>query len=240
MITKLQVKHIQSLRDKKIRLALNEFIVEGIKIVEELLVSSFEVKQIFAIKSWIDSHAKSNFLIQEITEFELQKISCLKTPNAVVAIAALPKHENVIPKKVSLVLDSIQDPGNVGSIIRIADWFGIETVYVNEHCADAFNEKVVQATMGGIFRVKIIQEDFEKLFSQNKHLPVYAATLNGKPLNEYTKIKQGFILLGNESKGINQMLQSLANHQLTISKIGEAESLNVAVAAGIICDRLLS
>jgi RNA methyltransferase, TrmH family len=240
MITKAQVKHIRSLDDKKIRLETNEFVVEGVKMVNELLQSKISIKHLYSNLVWANEHANYAELITVCTDSELERISFLKTPHSVIAIAALPSytHEDCAP--LALVLDSIQDPGNMGSIIRIADWFGIPSIYVNEACADAYNPKVVQASMGSIFRVNIIQTDLLLLLKENTEKQIFAAILKGKNINHYNKIESGLILLGNESKGIHPDLQQLANQHITIPRIGEAESLNVAVAAGIICNCLLS
>ncbi len=243
MITKAQVKHIRSLADKKSRIELNQFVVEGDKMVRELIHSNLIISKIYSSADWARLYLNDN---QQSVEFEivsaseLESLSLMSTPNQVIAIAELPTHNHQLVKGVSLVLDTIQDPGNMGSIIRIADWFGIEKVYCTVDSADAFNPKVIQASMGSIFRVKILSCDIGLLLENNPDIPSYAAVINGQSLNEFEKIDEGFILIGNESRGVDDKLIKKCKHRITIPKFGEAESLNAAVATGIICYALLS
>lgn len=242
MITKAQVKHIRSLDDKKYRNECKEFVVEGEKMVEELLNSSLTIIRIYATKNWIDKNSNKNKQIErvEILESELARISLLSTPNQVLAIVKIPFYENKKPSNVSLVLDKIQDPGNLGSIVRIADWFNINAVYCSLDTVDVYNSKVVQASMGSVFRIKVIYCDLNVLLKENKSLPSYVAILKGDDLATIQKIKEGFIIIGNESKGVNNTLIDLSTHKISIQRKGQAESLNAAVATGIICHSLLS
>jgi TrmH family RNA methyltransferase len=139
----------------------------------------------------------------------------------------------------SLMLDEIQDPGNMGTIIRTADWFGIKNIICSNECADCYNPKVVQASMGSLGRVNIIYTQLEEFIHENKGISIYAATLTGKHLSSFTKLKEGIILIGNESKGVKENLLRLAAEQITIPKYGEAESLNAGVAAGIILSHII-
>ncbi|MBL7765282.1 MAG: RNA methyltransferase [Chitinophagaceae bacterium] len=242
MITKAQVKHIRSLEDKKNRRATGQFVVEGDKMVRELLSSSLRTLEIFATSDWLEVHANnipSNTLIHEVSESMLSSLSFLTTPNKVLALAALPAGLESEVRGVSLVLDDIQDPGNMGTLIRTADWFGVKQIYASPATADAFNPKVVQASMGSVFRVNISVTDITQLLKENHKLPAYAAVLGGEDIGKVGKIKEGFIVLGNESKGIHPEILARCKHKLTIPKHGQAESLNVAVAAGIICQALL-
>lgn len=137
------------------------------------------------------------------------------------------------------MLDTIQDPGNLGTIIRCADWFGVNQIICSQDCVDVFNPKVVQSTMGSICRVQVIYEDLLSFIRANSKVPIYAATLNGYDISSQPAIQTGIILIGNESKGIGAELISMANHHITIPKRGKAESLNAAVATGIILSHLL-
>lgn len=242
MISKAQVKHIRSLDDKKKRYECKQFIVEGDKMVRELLHSDLEIVEIFAIEDWIlrnDSICRQKNSLTEITDSELSRISGLKTPNEVLAIVALPDNEKIPLLSKAIALDNIQDPGNLGSIIRIADWYGVEYIICNTHTADVYNSKVLQATMGSIFRVKCFYTDLESFLLQNNGMDKYACVLDGQNVNELDKMKEGIIIIGNESKGIDEKLVALCNQKVTIPKKGRAESLNAAVAAGIICNALL-
>jgi TrmH family RNA methyltransferase len=176
----------------------------------------------------------------KITEFELQKISLLHTPNKVIAVFNKKEAEVLnVNKTISLMLDNIQDPGNMGTIIRIADWFSIKNIICSTNCADAYNAKVVQSSMGSLGRVNIMYTDLKNFVNNNRDIPVFAATLAGKSISTFNKLNEGFILIGNESKGVNEELLQLASGQITIPKFGEAESLNAAVATGIILSHIV-
>jgi TrmH family RNA methyltransferase len=241
MITKAQVKHIQSLEDKKYRYKCNEFVVEGEKMVQELINSSLTINCIYATKDWIEKNPMlKNILIEEIQSFELEKMSSLSTPNMVLAIVQIPANTPISPKGVSIVLDRIQDPGNLGSIIRIADWFGIDTVYCSEDTVDVYNSKVVQASMGSVFRIKTHYSNIEHLLAANKQISSYVAILKGENITAHKSIQEGFIIIGNESKGVSDSIINLSTHKISIQRKGQAESLNAAIATGIICHALLS
>lgn len=242
MLSKKIVKYIQSLSHKKLRDEENSFIAEGPKVVAELLSSgTLSCTIICADASWLIENKKllkttSPENIFEAEEISLDRISLLKTPNRVVAVFEK-KSEVKFPEiknKISLMLDDIQDPGNLGTIIRIADWFGIENIICSQNSADCYNPKVVQATMGSIVRVNIYYTSLFPFIDAHKNISVYAASLSGIPLPEFNKITEGIILIGNESAGINEDLLKKANQKITIPKYGHAESLNVAVATGII------
>ena len=236
MITKNQVKYIQSLGQKKWRDSEQVFIAEGPKLVNELLIAgNCKIIQLYALKEWIDNSGTAVEII-EVSIDELQKISQLTTPNHVLAIAEKIKWENepVIKDGISLALDEIQDPGNVGTIIRLADWFGVKNMFCSMNCADAYNPKVVQASMGSITRVRVEYTDLHLFLEKNKELPIYATTLNGRDITKMDKLDEGIIVIGNESKGISDEILKLANIQITIPGKGKAESLNAAVATGII------
>lgn len=243
MLSKTIVKYIQSLSHKKVRDEEGVFIAEGPKVVAEFLSSNLlKCKNIYALKSWIDEQQTDfkNIPDEEISDIELGKISLLKTPNKVLAVFYKKQQPSVeIQNKISLMLDDIQDPGNLGTIIRTADWFGVKNIICSNDCVDCYNPKVVQASMGSLARVNIIYQDLPEFINKNKNIKVYAAALNGKNIFSYEKIKQGIILIGNESKGISEDLIDQATEKITIPKQGRAESLNAAVACGIILSHLV-
>lgn len=242
MLTNAQIKHIKLLADKKYRTEAGLFVVEGEKLVEEALQSTFHVPQIYVLEDVADSFAKK---ISGATElyplkpFQFARLSAMHTPPTVLAVIEMPAEEVVPSAPIKLVLDRIQDPGNMGTLLRIADWFGIEEIIYSPESVNPFNPKVVQASMGSIFRVRMIESDLHSHIRQSK-LPLYAATLSGRPIQEMSPIREGELLFGNESSGIHPSLLSLATEEISILRKGNAESLNVAVAAGIICHHLLS
>jgi TrmH family RNA methyltransferase len=242
MIVKSKVKYINSLGDKKLRDADKVFIAEGPKIINELLGEpSIEPKEIFALKDWIQEHTNPSLPITEIDDILLGRLSFLSTPNKVIGLFSMPERRPLsLKNKVSIVADGIQDPGNLGTIVRCADWFGVRQVICSKDCADIFNPKAVQSTMGSIARVNVYYEDLNTVLTQNRdNIKIYAATLNGSDIKKIEPVAEGVIIIGNESKGISDNLLSLAHEKITISKKGKAESLNAAVATGIILSHLL-
>lgn len=244
MLVKSKLKYIQSLGQKKPRDEAGAFIAEGPKLVKELLESAPDaIEEIYALKEWIEENKKllTKNTVVEISDQELERISQLSTPNKVLAvIKKISTDEPIFTKeKITLALDTIQDPGNLGTIIRTADWFGVEQIVCSKDCADVYNPKVVQATMGSIARAKIFYVDLGKWLAQQKDVRIYAAVLEGQDVTAMKKINEGIILIGNESKGISNEILKLANVKITIPKKGKAESLNAAVAAGVVLGCLL-
>lgn len=236
-MVKSKVKYIQSLSHKKQRDADNVFVAEGPKIINELLNEpAFGVVEIFALPQWRKEHPLLDSIpFTEIDEPLLEKISALSTPNQVVGIFRKPEIAPFDPAgKISLLLNSIQDPGNLGTIIRCADWFGIDQVMCSRDTADVYNSKAVQATMGSISRVKVYYDDLLLVMQNHAQVTTYAATLNGNDVKSIGFIDEGMILIGNESKGISKELLELPHQKVTIARKGRAESLNAAVATGII------
>jgi TrmH family RNA methyltransferase len=241
MLSKKEIKDIQSLGLKKHRQETKLFIAEGPKIVSELaaLVPS-QIQVVYAVETWIKENASllDPSKLVEISETELERLSQLQTPNKAVAVVKQFEYKEPVASTFTLYLDTIQDPGNFGTIIRIADWFGIKNVVCSAGCADLYNPKAVQSTMASIARVQVFyDEDGAWLSKQN--VPVYAATLHGRSLHEFEKTARGILLIGNESKGLRGELIELATEKLTIPRKGSAESLNAAVATGIILSHLL-
>ena len=244
MLSKSQVKYIQSLGQKKRRDEEDVFIAEGPKLVSELLQEkNVVIKEIFAVKEWIIANHGflSNVMATEITDSELEKISLLTTPHLVLAIAKKIKWSNdyKLDGTISLALDTIQDPGNFGTIIRIADWYGINRIFCNKHSADVYNSKCVQASMGSIARLRLEYVELVDWLSEIKDVRIYAATLDGRDITKMEKINEGIIIIGNESRGIQEDILMSANVKITIPKKGRAESLNAAVATGIILSHLI-
>lgn len=248
MLSKVQIKFIQALKQKKFRDAHKLFIAEGEKIVLELVQSDIQIKQIYVTKDFF----KKTFLQDieaeyiEVSEKELEQISLLTTPNKILAVCDVPTydiHTISFVDKLTLVLDGIRDPGNLGTIIRIADWFGIENIICSNDTVEAFNPKVVQATMGSIARVKLHYTDLlEFLKIKRVNMPVMGALLEGKDIYSMSLPTSGFIIIGNEAKGVSQELFPHITYKLSIPNFshvkqvnGQAESLNAAIATAIIC-----
>ncbi|MGF2412892.1 MAG: TrmH family RNA methyltransferase [Ferruginibacter sp.] len=242
MFNKTHTKYIQSLHHKKFRDENGVFIAEGPKVVLELLETrEFVCQQLFAVNEWLVENDKtlkkySGAEIFVLKDFELEKISLLTTANHVLAVfkKKTPAEPVNIKGKITLVLDTIQDPGNLGTIIRTADWFGIENIVCSPACADMYNPKVVQSTMGSLARVNIFYADLNVWLKKNGSIKKYAAALHGKNISSLKAVKEAIIIIGNEGKGISDTIMNAVDEKITIPKIGEAESLNAAVATGII------
>jgi TrmH family RNA methyltransferase len=234
MLNRNEAKYIQSLGHKKNRDMEGCFVAEGVKVVGELIQAGFTARKIYALKDWADANGNIRD-VAEVDEAGLKRISNFETPNKVVAVFEKKKTlaNPVFDNKISLMLDGIQDPGNLGTIIRTADWFGIENIVASPDTADIYNSKVVQSTMGSIARVNMIYTELEEFLSSNK-IPVYGAMLDGEAIRNIKDIYECFVVIGNEGKGIRQNIQSYIQKKISIPKIGNAESLNAAVATGII------
>ncbi|MGN6438564.1 MAG: TrmH family RNA methyltransferase [Agriterribacter sp.] len=245
MLSKSRVKYIQSLYHKKFRDEAGVYIVEGPKVLAEFLHSApATIQELYCVKTWLNNHQSILNTIKPesitvVEEHELQKISALSTPNQVLAIVVKnPLKSFLATDGITLMLDNIQDPGNMGTIVRIADWFGIKNIVCSEDCVDIYNPKVIQSTMGSILRVNTIYQDIEQTCRELTGVEIYAATLHGKSLYALPPATKGLLLIGNESKGIKQSLLNYCTTQITIPRIGEAESLNAAVATGILLSHL--
>lgn len=247
MLSKTYTKYIQSLHGKKGRDIHHAFIAEGSKVVMELLNNGKIVcTKILATAGWIkenDASIKASFHgpVELIEPFELERISSLSTPNNVLAVFEKPKAiPTEVAGRITLVLDEIQDPGNLGTIIRIADWFGVQAIVCSESCADCFNPKVVQSSMGSISRVALTYTNLQTWLKANNSVPIYAAALGGINTYQLKKLTSAILIVGNESRGISKDIMQLALKKITIPRIGKAESLNAAVATGIILSHLVS
>jgi TrmH family RNA methyltransferase len=247
MISKAQIKLIKSLHLKKNREQMNMFIAEGKKIVDELLDSDdIEVVHIYASGNYFENQP-----FTMVTEEEMKKISALTTPPNILALCRIPAENTVIPDlqgELVLVLDDIRDPGNLGSIIRIADWFGIGYIFCTSECVDAYSPKVVQASMGSIARVKVDYKNLRNILqlSKEKRIPVYGAKLDGANMLKEKLSSYGLLVIGNESNGISPELGKYVTHSIKIPSFNRhsidsqstpdgAESLNAAMATAILC-----
>jgi len=243
MLTKAKIKFLQSLQDKKFRQLYHRFIIDGDKTVRELINSDFVVETIYAEPWWLNkfkSLIKDSTEVVEVGSEGLQSISTLQSSNGVVAVAEIPATGAVaaIEKKLCIALDNINDPGNLGTVIRIADWFGIDTVLCSETCVDAFNPKVVNATKGSLFRTKIHYLNLEAYFTEHD-FKVFGAVLDGENIFKAELSASGVILIGSEAHGISSELYPFITHRITVPAFGKAESLNAGVATGIICAEFL-
>jgi TrmH family RNA methyltransferase len=243
-VSKAQIKLIQSLKLKKYRQKYRKFVVEGSKILQEVLPGHPHlIDVLYATEGWLERHASalknSNFLIEELTERELKKISFLKTPQEVLAVL---NHQPFSPDWTSLqqdlvlYADGLQDPGNLGTILRIADWFGIRTLLCSPDTVDWQNPKVIQASMGAFLRVQVIETDWETLRAQLPDVPAYATVMEGQNVMEAEVGTNGIVVIGNEGRGIRPSVLESCAHRLSIPRHerGGAESLNAGIATGII------
>lgn len=231
MISKNQIKFVRQLEQKKYRKKEGLFVAEGPKVVGDLLRAGFKAHTIFATSEW-ESQGQT---FQEVSDEELRRVSFLQHPQRVLALFFIPKESVPSVSSLSLALDDVQDPGNLGTIIRIADWFGIDTIYCSENTADAWSPKVVQATMGSIARVNIIYTDLQELICKAQ-VPVYGTLLDGQDIYTQELSKEGIIVMGNEGNGISAPIRKLINRKLLIPQFHEGpESLNVAIATAITC-----
>ncbi len=235
MINNSELKYIQSFAQKKHWAEESTFIVEGPKMVQELLRSNWTIKKIYATSDWIQGQGVLPVPVVEVDQIMLERMSQMQSPHQVIALAEKETFLKQLPfdETFTLLLDGIQDPGNLGTIIRTADWFGVKQILVSEDTAGFYNPKVLQSTMGSCFRVRVESVNLEAIIKATA-LPVYGALLNGTSMYESAIVSTGFLVIGNESKGIGNQLTKYITHPIKIPKYGNAESLNAAVATGII------
>jgi TrmH family RNA methyltransferase len=244
MLSKAQIKYIRSLTQQKYRKEHNVFIAEGDKICQEWLGSNASIAHVVCLQDWAEAnqglirkHPEATISI--IDDTVLSSISTLQSPNKVLLVVGMPLRTKQPPvDQWAIALDHLQDPGNMGTIIRIADWFGIENIICSKDCVDIYNPKVVQAAMGGHIRIKFYEADLLSYISKLT-IPVLAATLDGESLYSFGSFEKAVLLIGNESKGLSEELIVKASHKITIPRRGGAESLNAAVSTGILCSALL-
>lgn len=240
MLSKSQIGFIKSLHQKKYRKEQGIFIIEGIKSIVEFIPSAYRIHSIFYLPEYyaLLPELPPNIKLFEVNSTELDKISALQTPQGILALVHMPEVSALDPAALkgcfTLVLDGVQDPGNLGTIIRTADWFGIKRVLCSQNTVEVYNPKTVQATMGSLCRVQVSYLDLPDLLKR-AGLPVYGALLDGSSLYKTEWGTEGLVILGNEGQGISPDLLPLIDRPVTIPRVGLAESLNVAVSAAIFC-----
>ncbi|TDQ19674.1 TrmH family RNA methyltransferase [Algoriphagus boseongensis] len=241
MLSKNTVKFIKSLHQKKYRSQSGQFFVEGEKSVLEVLDSDFLVDLLLVTENFQQKYARrlERFKGEKIlvTQNQLEQVGQFQSNDSALAVVTMKSNEAFTPTRDELILalDEVRDPGNLGTIIRIADWYGIKKMVFSLHTAEFYNPKVIQASMGSFTRVKFFYGDLQEVFTKWR-LPVYGAFLKGENIHEMKSISPGVIVMGNESNGISGEIEKLVNHKVTIPAFGEAESLNVAIATAILCD----
>ena len=235
MINKNELKYIQSFAHKKHWAQESVFIIEGPKMLDEAIKAGWAIEKIYATKQWEGKIGNSGGDIEEIDDIMLSRLSHLQTPNQVVALVKKKQLEGPISyhDQLTIVLDGIQDPGNLGTIIRTADWFGVKNILVTEDTASSYNPKVIQSTMGSCFRVQVQVEHIEPILTKAQ-LSVVGTMLTGDSIYTHNMPSSGFLVIGNESKGIRENIKSFITHPIAIPNFGGAESLNAAVATGIV------
>lgn len=233
MLSKNQIKLINKLKLKKHRSESNLFVAEGIKTIKELLQSNLILQQLYTTESF-DLDLTLETLVSEA---DLKRISFLTTPNKALAVFEIPKSKCVDLSQLCVALDDVRDPGNLGTIIRLCDWFGIKDLICNIGTVDCFNPKVVQATMGSITRVNINYLDLQ-LFLKDVNVPVYGAFMDGENVYTHNKLfNSGILIMGNEANGVSKPIESIISEKISIPRFGElkaTESLNVATATSIL------
>ena len=243
MISKSQISFVKSLQQKKIRKEHGLFIVEGLKSVSEFIQSDYIVDTIFYTSNVISKLGKLSHNIKaiEISTLDLTKISALTSPQQTLALVKIPAARELTPKLLkgsfTIALDGIQDPGNLGTIIRTADWFGVALLICSENTVDGYNSKVVQATMGSWSRVHIAYTNLDK-FLEDIDIPIFGAVMHGQSIYKTDFGKEGILILGNEGNGISPEIIRRIKYPVTIPRFGKAESLNVAVSASIFCSEI--
>lgn len=233
MISNSQIKIIKSLRQKKYRIQHSQFVAEGDKTIIELIQANYKTISLYSVNTTIGSYENE---VNELTQAELCKISNLSNPKNSLAVFAIPETAKIDFDKLIVGLDNISDPGNLGTIIRLCDWFGIKDLICSLDTVDCYNPKVVQASMGSLSRVNINYMDIENVIEQ-KNIPVYGTYMKGNSIYKEALIQKGIILFGNEANGISLKLSKLINHKISIPRFGnlqKTESLNVANAMAII------
>ncbi len=232
MLSKNQIKFITRLNQKKYRLQDGFFVAEGFKTIKELLQSRMQLHKLYTTESF-NNNTKNEVLISET---DLKRISFLKTPNKALAVFKIPESAPIAHNNLIVALDDVRDPGNLGTIIRLCDWFGVKDLVCSKATVDCFNPKVLQATMGSITRVNISYIDLE-LFLDNTKLPIYGAYMDGENVYKSELPKKGILVMGNEANGISKTIDKKITQKIAIPRFGDiqaTESLNVATATAIL------
>jgi len=233
-ISKNQLKTITGLSQKKYRQKHQLFIAEGVKVIHEFLNSSFELDTIFALDDFKTSISEK--YIVRISEKDLLKISNLKSPNKVLGLFRIPEEKPIINEGLIVVLDAINDPGNLGTIIRLCDWFGVQQLICSKDTVDCYNQKVVQASMGSLTRISIKYTDLENYLRETK-LPTFIADMEGANIYQSNLPKEAILIMGNEANGVSEKIKMVVENKISIPRFGDiqkTESLNVATATAIL------
>ena len=244
MLTKVELQRLRSLRDKKHREELGLFVVEGEKVVAELLAAGFPFQAIYATAAW-PAPTAINAPITRISDPEMARASHFPTPSSVLALGRIdrpPLAPDTLNRGLTLALDGLQDAGNVGTLLRIADWFAFDRVVLSPDCADLFHQKVINASMGSFARVRAHTADLGPLLTTLRQaapaVPILGCDLDGRDVHTLTPLTDAVVVIGSEGRGLSAAARQSVTYYVTIPRRGAAESLNAAVAAGIICDQL--
>lgn len=243
MLSKNQIKYINSLQQKKFRQEYQSFVVEGAKSVVELLSSDFELESLYVTEDFYKETKplldKQPLRAEIVGQAELEKAGTFSSNNAALAVAKIKSNQELLLNETeyALVLDEIRDPGNLGTIIRIADWYGIQKIICSEGTVDLYNPKVISSTMGSFTRVSLFYTDLVK-YLKGQQKPIYGAFLNSENVHTLNFAPSGYIIIGNEANGISEAVEEVVTHKITIPRFGGAESLNAGIATAVICDNL--
>ncbi|MDI9871522.1 TrmH family RNA methyltransferase [Flectobacillus roseus] len=243
MLSKNQIKYINSLQQKKFRQEYQSFVVEGAKSVVELLSSDFELESLYVTEDFYKETKplldKQPLRAEIVGQAELEKAGTFSSNNAALAVAKMKSNQELLlnDTEYALVLDEIRDPGNLGTIIRIADWYGIQKIICSEGTVDLYNPKVISSTMGSFTRVSLFYTDLVK-YLKGQQKPIYGAFLDSENVHTLKFAPSGYIIIGNEANGISEAVEEVVTHKITIPRFGGAESLNAGIATAVICDNL--
>ncbi|MFY7828588.1 MAG: TrmH family RNA methyltransferase [Flectobacillus sp.] len=243
MLSKNQIKYINSLQQKKFRQEYQAFVVEGAKSVVELLTSDFELESLYVTEDFYKETKplldKQPLRAEIVGQAELEKAGTFSSNNAALAVAKIKSNQKLLVNdtEYALVLDEIRDPGNLGTIIRIADWYGIQKIICSEGTVDLYNPKVISSTMGSFTRVSLFYTDLVGYLKEQQK-PIYGAFLDSENVHTLKFAPSGYIIIGNEANGISEAVEEVVTHKITIPRFGGAESLNAGIATAVICDNL--
>ncbi len=242
MLSKSEIKELKSLHQKKHREGMKRFLAEGDKLVKEAIASGANIREVYALADWegIEKVQTAGIPIKIIDQKQLDQICELRNPNMAVALLNMPQidPEKELNKGWNIYLDRVRDPGNLGTIMRIADWYGIRTVICSPDSVEVYNQKVIQSSMGAVFRIQVLEMSEDEIIDKSKLMDIklFAAVMDGDNIHNHAAPKQGVLLMGNEAKGLSNKLIESASERISIPGGGAAESLNVGVATGILVD----
>lgn len=240
-LTKAELSRLRDLKEKKHREKAGLFVIEGEKVINELLASEYPLMEIYATEQWqTPMRQREGERVIEISPDDMSRISHFPTPSTVLAVGNItrqPLHSDALNRGLTLVLDGIQDPGNVGTLLRISDWFALDRVLLSPDCADLFSQKVINASMGSFSRVNVHTTSLPEALAETR-VPILGCDLQGEPVHSLPILTDAVIVIGSEGRGLSPEVQARITRRITIPKYGRAESLNAAIAASIVCDNL--